>query len=698
MADDKRLEDLVIDPIKSLKRVVGDFAGTFKSATDPVVSAQKRLTGFQDQLASLNNQYKSQQAENAQAHQEMLASMNLSTQERADVERKYQESVQEARELQEKNTKYLEDIIKSEEEIVNNFKELATESGGLSRLSAGANKLNDGIKGLSFGLVDLGSNTGKLTGFFQGLQDAASGLTTIVFGAVEALTALVGLGILKEDTIDKIKDGVSGFFSNFSNMGEGFREKGQGFLDGLFGKKKIDKGGRVRDKKGFAKGDKEGVGAGASVFTALTNPMEGFKKSFLGIFGKKGIFAKIFTTLKAAGAAFLVGAKRLLKAALTFAATTLITLGGMLLAATPFILIGIAAAALAVLAWQVLKKFDEQFPWFFDTLAWFFGKIYEFGKLIVGSIWDGIKSTFSFITSLFEFDEDTSLFGRLIDIVYMPLNMAINFIKGVFGWGDPDEPFKLSEFLWNIVTGVWDWIKGIFGFAKEGMEESGGLMSWLGGIAGRVWDWIKSKFGFAREKMIENSEGFMSWLSGIGSRAWDWIKSKFGFDKEKMQANAEKMNEMVQAAWNKVQEWWGSMTDKLKNAWSDTKEWFGDKWEGVKEWGSDLIDGKEKGGPVSANTPYMVGEAGPEVFQPSTGGRIIPNDSLGFTSASNVAAALADMISVRDSNASGGGTNAVSQVLSMDNTSNQSYNFTSGNKTTSNDDAILQKTAMIQYS
>lgn len=172
MADDKRLEDLVIDPIKSLKRVVGDFAGTFKSATDPVVSAQKRLTGFQDQLASLNNQYKSQQAENAQAHQEMLASMNLSTQERADVERKYQESVQEARELQEKNTKYLEDIIKSEEEIVNNFKELATESGGLSRLSAGANKLNDGIKGLSFGLVDLGSNTGKLTGFFQGLQDA----------------------------------------------------------------------------------------------------------------------------------------------------------------------------------------------------------------------------------------------------------------------------------------------------------------------------------------------------------------------------------------------------------------------------------------------------------------------------------------------------------------------------------------------
>jgi hypothetical protein len=38
--------------------------------------------------------------------------------------------------------------------------------------------------------------------------------------------------------------------------------------------------------------------------------------------------------------------------------------------------------------------------------------------------------------------------------------------------------------------------------------------------------------------------------------------------------------------------------------------------------------GREKGGPVVAGRPYMVGEAGPELFQPSTSGNIIPNNQL----------------------------------------------------------------------
>ena len=35
--------------------------------------------------------------------------------------------------------------------------------------------------------------------------------------------------------------------------------------------------------------------------------------------------------------------------------------------------------------------------------------------------------------------------------------------------------------------------------------------------------------------------------------------------------------------------------------------------------------GRASGGPVSANTPYMVGEKGPELFMPSGSGTIIPN-------------------------------------------------------------------------
>lgn len=41
------------------------------------------------------------------------------------------------------------------------------------------------------------------------------------------------------------------------------------------------------------------------------------------------------------------------------------------------------------------------------------------------------------------------------------------------------------------------------------------------------------------------------------------------------------------------------------------------------------------GGPVSANTPYIVGEKGPELFMPRNAGSIVPNNQLGMGSSSN---------------------------------------------------------------
>lgn len=47
--------------------------------------------------------------------------------------------------------------------------------------------------------------------------------------------------------------------------------------------------------------------------------------------------------------------------------------------------------------------------------------------------------------------------------------------------------------------------------------------------------------------------------------------------------------------------------------------------------------GREKGGTVVAGKPYMVGEAGPELFQPGQTGRIIPNDELNKSADSPIA-------------------------------------------------------------
>lgn len=52
--------------------------------------------------------------------------------------------------------------------------------------------------------------------------------------------------------------------------------------------------------------------------------------------------------------------------------------------------------------------------------------------------------------------------------------------------------------------------------------------------------------------------------------------------------------------------------------------------------GSAAVGARATGGPVSADAPYLVGERGPELFVPSTAGRIVPNNALGGDSGSIV--------------------------------------------------------------
>ena len=48
------------------------------------------------------------------------------------------------------------------------------------------------------------------------------------------------------------------------------------------------------------------------------------------------------------------------------------------------------------------------------------------------------------------------------------------------------------------------------------------------------------------------------------------------------------------------------------------------------------MPGLATGGPATANTPYIVGEKGPELFMPGRSGTVIPNDALGGGGSTNV--------------------------------------------------------------
>lgn len=70
-----------------------------------------------------------------------------------------------------------------------------------------------------------------------------------------------------------------------------------------------------------------------------------------------------------------------------------------------------------------------------------------------------------------------------------------------------------------------------------------------------------------------------------------------------------------------------SVVDKAKSLGSTLKDAYKNAGSNIK-WAVGL-EGRASGGPVSANTPYMVGERGPELFIPNNSGSIVPNGSMG---------------------------------------------------------------------
>jgi hypothetical protein len=57
---------------------------------------------------------------------------------------------------------------------------------------------------------------------------------------------------------------------------------------------------------------------------------------------------------------------------------------------------------------------------------------------------------------------------------------------------------------------------------------------------------------------------------------------------------------------------------------------------------SGIFQGFQSGGSVAAGMPYVVGEAGPELFVPHTGGTIVPHGSFGGQIVYNIDARGAD--------------------------------------------------------
>ena len=121
--------------------------------------------------------------------------------------------------------------------------------------------------------------------------------------------------------------------------------------------------------------------------------------------------------------------------------------------------------------------------------------LYNTIKEKVISVWESITSVFGFPSAADEFLSQFNLYNyikqlaqdifgslsgifggdfsienllpgamALFDIVFSGVNAAVNIVKDIFGIGNPTEPFRMSEFITNLVSDVVGYVKDIFSF------------------------------------------------------------------------------------------------------------------------------------------------------------------------------------------------------------------------------------------
>ena len=106
------------------------------------------------------------------------------------------------------------------------------------------------------------------------------------------------------------------------------------------------------------------------------------------------------------------------------------------------------------------------------------GELMDSFLLAVGGIVD-------LVTGLFSFDGErimkglgamfSGVGGFFLNLLSAPIDLAVNFLKDIFGFGNPDEPFSLKKWLFGgdgekgIIGRIWDTITGIFSLPEGGL-------------------------------------------------------------------------------------------------------------------------------------------------------------------------------------------------------------------------------------
>lgn len=249
---------------------------------------------------------------------------------------------------------------------------------------------------------------------------------------------------------------------------------------------------------------------------------------------------------------------------------------------------------------------------------------------MIGGVFDMIKGAFNWIGTLFTdpvaalqslWDGLVSGANWLVDIVYAPINAAINWISGLFGWSDPNEPFKLQDTITNVISGAINWVKELFTNPVAALESLAIGLIGVDGILGVILDpidraiaWIQGLFNIgdpSRPFSLYNTiytpiDAAINWLKGLFTdpvaamqQAWNGLVGQGGLV-DILLSPVDKAIAWIQGIFS-----WGNpeepfeLSTLVKNAFISAKDWI----VGLFTWGSEAGTGEDGSWSLSTFIP-----------------------------------------------------------------------------------------------
>lgn len=286
--------------------------------------------------------------------------------------------------------------------------------------------------------------------------------------------------------------------------------------------------------------------------------------------------------------------------------------------ANPFGLIVIAVAALVAAivelvahwttVWNTIKSVFDQAVAFlrsgFGTLVVMLtgplAPLIELGlhwQTVFGAIRDIVTTVWGVIKPIFDL---------IRDVIQVQLTVAITVFKGLWQ--------AMWIIIGTVIQTVWGIVQPIFNLIKSIIQaDLTAAITVFRGIWQAVWDAVSAAVSAANAVLAPIISAIETAISGISSAI-----------------NAMK------SAWDAV---WSGISGAVSAAWSAMSGIFNDIKQGASDVGNALskitnnpvtsfLGHLAGGGPAQANTPYIIGENGPELFIPSTSGVVVPNGVL----------------------------------------------------------------------